>query len=178
MNAADLLDQFIQESREGLEQIGQRLLDVERDPGNAGLLNDLFRQVHTLKGNCGLFDFKALETVVHAGEDLLDRVRNGSLAYNGAIADALLAAMDYTAELVDAIAQDGTLPASAAPRAQALGCGTAPAPGRPGRGGAGSGSQRRHHQRGCRTPVPAAGPWPSRCPAGPPMCRPTCSAAA
>ena len=120
MNAADLLDQFIQEAREGLEQIGQRLLDVEREPGNAELLNDLFRQVHTLKGNCGLFDFKPLETVVHAGEDLLDRVRNGSLAYNGDIADALLAAMDYTAELIDAIAQDGALPAAAAPRAQSL----------------------------------------------------------
>jgi two-component system chemotaxis sensor kinase CheA len=120
MNTSDLLDQFIQEAREGLEQISQRLLDVERDPTDAELLNDLFRQVHTLKGNCGLFDFKALEAVVHAGEDLLDRVRNGSLAYNGAIADALLAAMDYTAELIDAIAQDGALPAEAAPRAQAL----------------------------------------------------------
>jgi hypothetical protein len=42
------------------------------------VLNDLFRQVHTLKGNCGLFEFKALERVVHAGEDLLDRVRNGT----------------------------------------------------------------------------------------------------
>ena len=120
MNTSELLDQFIQEAREGLETIGQRLLDVERSPGDAELLNDLFRQVHTLKGNCGLFDFKPLETVVHAGEDLLDRVRNGSLAYNGAIADALLAAMDYTAELIDTIAQEGALPAGAAPRAQTL----------------------------------------------------------
>lgn len=120
MNTSELLDQFILEAREGLETIGQRLLDVERRPGDTELLNDLFRQVHTLKGNCGLFDFKPLETVVHAGEDLLDRVRNGSLAYSGAIADALLQAMDYTAELIDAIAQDGALPEGAAPRAQAL----------------------------------------------------------
>ena len=75
MNTADLLDQFILEARECLEQIGKRLLDVERQPGDEALLNDLFRQVHTLKGNCGLFEFKALERVVHAGEDLLDRVR-------------------------------------------------------------------------------------------------------
>ncbi|GCL61997.1 chemotaxis protein CheA [Pseudaquabacterium pictum] len=120
MNTSELLDQFIQEAREGLETIGQRLLEVERSPGDAELLNDLFRQVHTLKGNCGLFDFKPLETVVHAGEDLLDRVRNGSLAYSGAIADALLEAMDYTSELIDTIAQDGALPAGAAPRAQTL----------------------------------------------------------
>ena len=120
MNATELLDQFILESREGLEKIGQRLLEVERDPGNAELLNDLFRQVHTLKGNCGLFDFKPLERVVHAGEDLLDRVRDGSLAYSGGIADALLEAMDYTGELIDVIAADGVLPAATDARAQAL----------------------------------------------------------
>ncbi|MDH4393144.1 MAG: Hpt domain-containing protein, partial [Aquabacterium sp.] len=100
LNSTELLDQFILEARECLEQIGQRLLDVERRPEDRELLNDLFRQVHTLKGNCGLFDFKPLERVVHAGEDLLDRVRHGTLAYNARIADALLEAMDYTAELV------------------------------------------------------------------------------
>jgi two-component system chemotaxis sensor kinase CheA len=109
MNTADLLDQFILEARECLEQIGKRLLDVERQPTDAALLNDLFRQVHTLKGNCGLFEFKALERVVHAGEDLLDRVRSAELAYGPEMADALLDAMDYAAELIDDIAAHGTL---------------------------------------------------------------------
>ena len=48
MNQADLLDQFVIEARECLESIGTRLLDVERDPSNTDLLNDLFRSVHTL----------------------------------------------------------------------------------------------------------------------------------
>jgi len=116
----ELLDQFILEARECLEQIGQRLLDLEKQPDDRELLNDLFRQVHTLKGNCGLFDFKPLERVVHAGEDLLDRIRQGSLAHSTAIADALLEAMDYTSELLDLIARDGQLPASADARAQTL----------------------------------------------------------
>jgi two-component system chemotaxis sensor kinase CheA len=124
MNTSELLDQFVTEARECLEQIGRRLLEIEKRPDDAELLNDLFRQVHTLKGNCGLFDFKPLETVVHAGEDLLDRVRHGTLAYHAGIADALLEAMDYTAELIDAIATDGRLPdtatARAASHAQAL----------------------------------------------------------
>lgn len=120
MSQTELLDQFILEARECLEMIGQRLLDVEREPENRELLNDLFRSVHTLKGNCGLFEFKALERVVHAGEDLLDRVRNGTLAYNDHIADALLEAMDYTAELVDLIAAEGGLPASVDERSQQL----------------------------------------------------------
>ncbi|OYU74289.1 MAG: hypothetical protein CFE45_35160, partial [Burkholderiales bacterium PBB5] len=120
MNSTELLDQFILEARECLEQIGQRLLEVERAPDDKALLNDLFRQVHTLKGNCGLFDFKPLERVVHAGEDLLDRVRNGTLAYSAGIADALLEAMDYTGELIDLIAKEGSVPAAADSRAQAL----------------------------------------------------------
>jgi two-component system chemotaxis sensor kinase CheA len=120
MNTTELLDQFILEAREGLEQIGQRLLEVEKRPDDAELLNDLFRLVHTLKGNCGLFEFKALETVVHAGEDVLDRVRSGSLAYGSGIADALLEAMDFTAELIDAIAADGRLDPASMTRAQVL----------------------------------------------------------
>ena len=120
MSQTELLDQFILEARECLEMIGQRLLDVEREPDNRELLNDLFRSVHTLKGNCGLFEFKALERVVHAGEDLLDRVRNGTLTYNDHIADALLEAMDYTSELVDLIAAEGGLPAAVDDRSQQL----------------------------------------------------------
>jgi two-component system chemotaxis sensor kinase CheA len=120
MKAEDLLAQFIQESREGLETIGQRLLQVERDPGDAALLADLFRQVHTLKGNCGLFEFKPLERVVHAGEDLLDQVRGGALPYTGAMADALLDAMDFASLLLDAIEARGALPADAEPRSVVL----------------------------------------------------------
>ena len=120
MNQTELLDQFILEARECLEGIGQRLLQVEKDPTNAELLNDLFRLVHTLKGNCGLFEFKPLERVVHAGEDLLDRVRNQTLSYNDHIADALLEAMDFTALMVDEIEAKGSIDPIAEERSQAL----------------------------------------------------------
>jgi len=109
MSQSDLLDQFILEARECLEAIGKRLLDVEQDPANEELLNDLFRSVHTLKGNCGLFEFKPLERVVHAGEDLLDRVRHRTLAYSAELADALLEAMDYSAQLIDQIERHGRI---------------------------------------------------------------------
>lgn len=112
-DAAEILAQFILEARECLETIGQRLLQIERDPTNLELLNDLFRSVHTLKGNCGMFEFEALERVVHAGEDVLDRVRAGKLPYTSAMADLLLAAMDHSAEMIDALDGHGELPASA-----------------------------------------------------------------
>jgi len=117
MNQDDLLDQFVIEARECLEAIGKRLLDVEQDPDNEELLNDLFRSVHTLKGNCGLFEFKPLERVVHAGEDLLDRVRHRTLAYGAALADALLEAIDYSAQLIDQIERHGRIEDGADARA-------------------------------------------------------------
>jgi len=120
LNSTELLDQFILEARECLENIGHRLLDVEKSPSDTGLLNDLFRQVHTLKGNCGLFEFKALEHVVHAGEDLLDRIRSGQQRYNPEIADVLLDAMDYTSSLIDVIESQGKLPDSAQERSRHL----------------------------------------------------------
>jgi two-component system chemotaxis sensor kinase CheA len=118
--SSEILEQFVLEARECLEAIGQRLLDIERRPDAPDLLNDLFRSVHTLKGNCGLFEFGALEHVVHAGEDLLDQVRSGRLIYNTAMADALFAAMDHSAELIDAIAAQGQLPEGAMARSQEL----------------------------------------------------------
>ena len=120
MNQTELLDQFILEARECLEQIGQRLLDVEKSPSDTELLNDLFRLVHTLKGNCGLFEFKPLERVVHAGEDLLDRVRHGALTYHNDMADTMLEAMDFTAQMVDQIEQLGHIDPSADGRSEAL----------------------------------------------------------
>jgi two-component system chemotaxis sensor kinase CheA len=64
--------------------------------------------VHTLKGNSGLFDFPEMTRVLHAGEDLMDAVRHGRVAYSEALADRLLDAMDFVGMLCDEIeASDG-----------------------------------------------------------------------
>jgi two-component system chemotaxis sensor kinase CheA len=115
MTPTQLLEQFVVEARECLERVGERLLEVERTPGDRALLDDLFRLVHTLKGNCGLFEFKPLERVVHAAEDLLDRVRHNTLPWRAAFGDALLDAMDFAGELVSQIELSGEIaPASEA----------------------------------------------------------------
>ncbi len=121
MSQHELLDQFVVEARDCIERIGQRLLEVERTPDDADLLNDLFRSVHTLKGNCGLFEFGPLETVVHAAEDVLDQVRHRKLSSTNQIADTMLDALDLITELVDSIEQQGGIPAEHQARADALG---------------------------------------------------------
>lgn len=98
-----LLEQFLLESRDALEGIADSLLALERDPDDAALMDELFRVVHTLKGNCGLFDFPDMFRVIHAAEDLMTAVRDTRLRYDRGMADALLDAMDFVALQLDAI---------------------------------------------------------------------------
>jgi two-component system chemotaxis sensor kinase CheA len=52
-----LLEQFLSESRDLLENTGKNLMQLEDAPDDQGIINELFRSVHTLKGNSGLFAF-------------------------------------------------------------------------------------------------------------------------
>jgi len=98
-----LLEQFLSESREALQGIGEKLMQLEKEPASTDLMIELFRYVHTLKGNSGLFDLPELTRVLHAGEDLMDAVRNGQVAYSSVLADRLLDAMDFVGMLCDEI---------------------------------------------------------------------------
>lgn len=109
-----LLEQFLAEAREFLQGIGEKLMQLEQAPDDAGLMIELFRLVHTLKGNSGLFDFPEMTRVLHAGEDLMDAVRNGRVAYSQGLADQLLDAMDFVGLLCDEIESDGRIDASRA----------------------------------------------------------------
>lgn len=100
-----LLHQFITEARDFLQSISQQLLALEQHPEQSELIVELFRLVHTLKGNSGLFEFAAMSQVLHAAEDLMDAVRDGKLAFDPTLADQLLEAMDFIAQLVDVVAE-------------------------------------------------------------------------
>ena len=85
-----LLMQFLSEARDLLESTGNNLMRLEDSPDDQGIVNELFRCVHTLKGNSGLFTFPEMTTLLHAGEDLLGMVRSGDIAYSRELADSLL----------------------------------------------------------------------------------------
>lgn len=102
MNA--LLQQFITEARDFLQSISEQLLLLEQNPQQPQLIVELFRLVHTLKGNSGLFDFSAMTQVLHAAEDLMDAVRDEQLVFTPALADEILDAMDFVGHLIDEVA--------------------------------------------------------------------------
>jgi two-component system chemotaxis sensor kinase CheA len=102
-----LLEQFLSEARDVLQGIGENLMQLEDAPGDADLMVALFRMVHTLKGNSGLFDFPEMTRVLHAGEDLMDAVRHGRAPFSKGLADRLLDAMDFVGMLCDEIEAEG-----------------------------------------------------------------------
>ncbi|MFM2419368.1 MAG: hypothetical protein RL385_4091, partial [Pseudomonadota bacterium] len=75
----DILQEFLLESRENLDQLDRELVALEEDPRNTARLASVFRTVHTVKGTAGFFQFAKLEGVAHAGENLLSKLRDGVL---------------------------------------------------------------------------------------------------
>ncbi|MDY7579165.1 chemotaxis protein CheA [Herbaspirillum sp. RTI4] len=102
-----ILQQFLSEAHDFLEGISEKLLQLESAPADVALMAELFRLVHTLKGNCGLFDFPEMSRVLHAAEDVMAVVRDGDLEFSQQLADCLLDALDFVNMLVDEIEASG-----------------------------------------------------------------------
>lgn len=106
----DLLADFVAESREMLEALGGEIVAWEADPADRTRLDSIFRFVHTVKGNCGFFDFPRLEALSHAAEDALADVRSGQRQPDAALVSAVLAVIDRISDMVDAIEADSAFP--------------------------------------------------------------------
>ena len=101
----DLLAEFIAESRDMLEALSGEIVAWEADPADRARLDAIFRFVHTVKGNCGFFEFPRLESLSHAAEDALADVRAGRRKADEGLVSAVLAVIDRIAEIVDAIGE-------------------------------------------------------------------------
>lgn len=79
----DLIREFLIESQDGLDRMEQCLTELEDRPQDGGLLAEIFRSVHTIKGTTVFLGFSRLEALSHAGENLLGLLRDGELHANG-----------------------------------------------------------------------------------------------
>ncbi|MDR0673195.1 MAG: chemotaxis protein CheA [Zoogloeaceae bacterium] len=88
----DLLQDFLQEAGDLLSDVDNKLVDLEKSPDDRGLLNDIFRGFHTIKGGAGFLNATELVTLCHRTETLFDKLRNGELALSPELMDMILAA--------------------------------------------------------------------------------------
>nr|WP_314445089.1 chemotaxis protein CheW [uncultured Sphingomonas sp.] len=106
----DLIADFVSECRDMLESLGGEIVAWEAAPHDRARLDSIFRFVHTVKGNCGFFDFPRLEVLSHAAEDALADVRAGRRQPDPALVSAVLAIIDRIGEMVEVIAAGSPLP--------------------------------------------------------------------
>lgn len=88
----DLLQDFLQEAHDLLSDVDNKLVDLEKTPDDRGLLNDIFRGFHTVKGGAGFLNASELVTLCHLTENLFDRLRNGELELTPELMDIIMAA--------------------------------------------------------------------------------------
>lgn len=99
----DLIADFVAECREMLDALGGEIVAWEANPDDRARLDSIFRFVHTVKGNCGFFDFPRLEALSHAAEDALADCRAGRRVPDPALVSAVLAIIDRIGEMIAAI---------------------------------------------------------------------------
>ena len=99
----DLREEFIAETRETLEVLTEQLVLWEKSPGDHGLVDSVFRFVHTVKGSCGFLDLPRLMKLSHAAEEVLSAARDGKLAPSTGLVTTVLAVIDRISALTDAL---------------------------------------------------------------------------
>jgi two-component system chemotaxis sensor kinase CheA len=101
----DLLHDFLQEASDLLSDVDNKLVDLEKMPDDRGLLNDIFRGFHTVKGGAGFLNATELVTLCHLTENLFDRLRNGELELTPELMDVIMAATKGVREMFGELGQ-------------------------------------------------------------------------
>ena len=109
------LARFVDEAREHCSRISEGLLNLEQTPGDAEIINGLFRSAHTIKGSSRMMKLGGVTELAHKMEDILDAVRGGKLPLVASVSQALFRGVDALQELLERITAGDS--AAAAPEA-------------------------------------------------------------
>jgi two-component system, chemotaxis family, sensor kinase CheA len=94
-----MLQEFITEAGEHLDEMETDLLQLEVEPGNQEILNDIFREVHSVKGAADYVGLEKMSELSHKLENLLEIIRQGKIAVDNKVIDILIEARDRMALL-------------------------------------------------------------------------------
>lgn len=103
----EILEDFLVEAFELVEQIDHDLVELESNPEDLELLNRIFRVAHTVKGSSSFLNFDVLTKLTHHMEDVLNKARHGDLKINPDIMDVVLESIDKMKTLLNCIRDNG-----------------------------------------------------------------------
>lgn len=108
MDTSQYLDMFLDESREHLQACTEHLLELEKNPEDLALVNEVFRAAHTLKGMSATMGYEDIADLTHKMENVLDAIRNEQIVVTTEILDVVFEAVDDLEEMVGDIERGGT----------------------------------------------------------------------
>ena len=103
----EILEDFLVEAFELIEQLDQNLVELESNPDDLELLNSIFRVAHTIKGSSSFLNFDVLTGLTHHMEDVLNKARHGDLKLTPEVMDVVLESIDLMKSLLHAIRDNG-----------------------------------------------------------------------
>ncbi|MCM3028964.1 chemotaxis protein CheA [Niallia sp. MER 6] len=107
MEMSQYLEVFIEESKEHLQTCNEQLLELEKNPENLQIVNEIFRSAHTLKGMSATMGYEDLASLTHQMENVLDAIRNEKISVSPEVLDVIFLAVDDLEAMVESIASGG-----------------------------------------------------------------------
>ena len=104
----EIMEDFLIEAFELIEQIDHDLVELESNPEDLELLNRIFRVAHTVKGSSSFLNFDVLTELTHHMEDVLNKARKGELKITPDIMDVVLESVDMMKGLLESIRDNGS----------------------------------------------------------------------
>lgn len=108
MDTNQYLEMFLEESKEHLQACNEHLLELEKNPEDLAIVNEVFRSAHTLKGMSATMGYEDIADLTHKMENVLDAIRNSKISVTTEILDIVFQAVDYLEEMVMDIEAGGT----------------------------------------------------------------------
>ncbi len=97
----EILQDFLVEAGEILEDLGNQLVDLENSSDDPELLNAVFRGFHTIKGGASFLNLDSLVALCHRAEDVFNELRNGALQVDAQLMDVILPVLDSLNDMFD-----------------------------------------------------------------------------
>lgn len=101
------INEFLEEINETLTRLDRQFITLEQSPSETDCLTEIFRDLHTIKGSCGLLGLNKLESITHSGENLLGKLRDGELDITPVMVTHLLKMMDAVWKTVKCLKKSG-----------------------------------------------------------------------
>lgn len=101
MDMNQYMSMFLEEAKEHLQTLNSSLLDLENDPANLSVLDEIFRSAHTIKGMSATMGFTVMAELTHEMENVLDLLRKGAFPADHEILDVLFRCVDTLEQLVE-----------------------------------------------------------------------------